>query len=87
MRIRRGAAAVIGKALGLSSHCHEAGRPSEVRQSRKPEDLPVESCSDASSTSIRAGRWQTVCNGPRAGGSKLNPHARPGGKVCIRAHS
>ena len=37
--------------------------------SREPEDLPVESCSDASATSIRAGRSQTVCREPCAGGS------------------
>src|SRR5215467_7394841 len=62
VRIRCGAAAVIGQALEYPCHWANTGKVparegnSRTATSRKPEDLPVEFCSGASASSDRAGR-------------------------------
>src|SRR6516164_6346762 len=70
VKSRRGAAAVIGQTLEQlvpllpvpSGSQWEGG--SRVVRSRKPEDLPVEFCSDASATGIRAGKVPVRLRGP-----------------------
>jgi hypothetical protein len=85
VRIRRGAAAVIGEDFGSNATANRREGDPEAALSREPEDLPVEFCSMLRPrASGRADRRLSADAPWTGGGRSKTPNARPGGKAGRR---